>query len=76
MIEALDGLKRISRDPEAPVRLPIVGRYRDKGLTILGKLESGTIHVGMDVTVMPTGETVSYYMFKPNNEDPSYWNSG
>ena len=50
----LDSLELKGRDPDAPVRIPVLDRYSDRGTIAMGKVESGTIRPGMKVTVMPT----------------------
>jgi peptide chain release factor subunit 3 len=42
------------RDPNAPLRIPVLDRYTDRGTIAMGKVESGVIRPGMKVTVMPT----------------------
>ena len=42
------------RDPLAPVRIPVLDRYTDRGTIAMGKVESGTIRSGTKVNVMPT----------------------
>ncbi|KAF0983245.1 hypothetical protein FDP41_010310 [Naegleria fowleri] len=55
LIEALDEIKfTVTHDSSAPLRLPIIDRYRDKGCTVaLGKVLSGQIKIGQKVVVMP-----------------------
>ncbi|EFC38571.1 predicted protein [Naegleria gruberi] len=55
LIEALDDIKLTAvHDVNAPLRLPIIDRYRDKGCTVvLGKVLSGQIKIGQKVVVMP-----------------------
>lgn len=50
----LDSLELKGRDADAPVRIPVLDRYSDRGTIAMGKVESGTIRPGMKVTVMPT----------------------
>lgn len=58
IIEALD---TIEKDPEAefkPLRFPIQDVYKfDHRRIIAGKLEAGTIKVGDEVTISPSGKT-------------------
>ncbi|KAL9652258.1 hypothetical protein ABK040_011918 [Willaertia magna] len=55
LIEALDEIKfTVKHDASAPLRLSIIDRYKDKGMTVcLGKVASGQIKVGQKVVVMP-----------------------
>ncbi|KAL7721002.1 Guanine nucleotide regulatory protein [Entamoeba marina] len=55
LIELLDTLKPYMGDPNAPIRLPIIDKFKDgKGNSVvLGKVESGTIKNGSKMVVMP-----------------------
>lgn len=55
LISLLDSLVLKGRDPAAPMRIPVLDRYNDRGTIAMGKVESGTVRPGMKVTVMPTG---------------------
>lgn len=50
----LDSLVMKERDASAPLRIPVLDRYSDRGTIAMGKVESGVIRPGMKVTVMPT----------------------
>mmetsp|Transcript_859 Transcript_859/g.1793 ORF Transcript_859/g.1793 Transcript_859/m.1793 type:complete len:590 (-) Transcript_859:2125-3894(-) len=69
LIDLLDSLEISGRDATAPVRVPILDRYTDRGTIAMGKVESGVIRPGMKVTLMPTRA-----VFKVDavwaNEDP------
>lgn len=54
LMSLLDSLEMKGRDAEAPVRIPVLDRYTDRGTIAMGKVESGTIRPGMKVIVMPT----------------------
>ena len=43
------------RDPEGPLRIPILDKMKDKDLTVHGKVESGTIRLGDKLAIMPSG---------------------
>ncbi|KAK8951546.1 hypothetical protein KSP39_PZI004477 [Platanthera zijinensis] len=53
LFEVLDGIEIPLRDPEAPVRMPIIDKYKDMGIVLMGKIESGTIHEGDSLLIMP-----------------------
>mmetsp|Transcript_3536 Transcript_3536/g.5263 ORF Transcript_3536/g.5263 Transcript_3536/m.5263 type:complete len:603 (+) Transcript_3536:153-1961(+) len=57
LFSLLDSLEMAGRDPAAPVRVPVLDRYHDRGTIVMGKVESGTIRPGMKVTLMPTRNT-------------------
>jgi len=50
----LDSLQMTGRDSEAPLRIPVLDRYTDRGTIAMGKVESGVLRVGNKVTLMPT----------------------
>ena len=54
LFKLLDSLEISGRDPSAPIRIPVLERYHDRGTIVMGKVESGIIRPGMKVTVMPT----------------------
>jgi peptide chain release factor subunit 3 len=53
LFETLDLIESMDRNPLAPVRLPIVDKWRDMGTIIMGKIESGFIAVGDTLQIMP-----------------------
>ncbi|KAL7533162.1 hypothetical protein ACHAXR_007602 [Thalassiosira sp. AJA248-18] len=57
LMTLLDSLQISARKPDAPVRIPVLDRYTDRGTIAMGKVESGTIRPGMKVIVMPTRQT-------------------
>jgi len=57
LMSLLDSLKLTGRDSNAPVRIPVLDRYTDRGTIAMGKVESGTIRPGMKITMMPTRQT-------------------
>ena len=57
--QLLDQIDIPNRDDNAPVRLPILDRYKENALYIMGKLESGTLKYGETYTLMPTKAKVT-----------------
>jgi peptide chain release factor subunit 3 len=54
MLAFLDSLAPVERKADAPLRIPVVDSFKDRGLTIvMGKIESGTLAVGQTVFLMP-----------------------
>lgn len=50
----LDNLPPVERKADAPLRIPVVDSFKDRGLTvIMGKIEAGTVAVGQNVFLMP-----------------------
>jgi peptide chain release factor subunit 3 len=54
LLSLLDSLEMKGRDCDAPVRVPVLDRYTDRGTIAMGKVESGTVRPGMKVVLMPT----------------------
>jgi peptide chain release factor subunit 3 len=69
LLGLLDSLELTGRDPTAPLRIPILDRYTDRGTIAMGKVESGVIRPGMKVTLMPTRNTYKVDAVWAN-EDP------
>jgi peptide chain release factor subunit 3 len=69
LLGLLDSLELSGRDPTAPLRIPVLDRYTDRGTIAMGKVESGVIRPGMKVTLMPTRNTYKVDSVWAN-EDP------
>lgn len=54
LMSLLDSLEMKGRDADAPLRIPVLDRYTDRGTIAMGKVESGTVRPGQKVTLMPT----------------------
>ncbi|UJR11356.1 hypothetical protein I4U23_015537 [Adineta vaga] len=52
-IEYLDNLPSLDRNIDGPFRMPIVEKYREMGMIIMGKIESGCCRVGDRCVIMP-----------------------
>lgn len=55
LLELLDGISIGGRDPDGPLRIPVLDRYLDRGLVAMGKVEAGTAREGAEVAIMPQG---------------------
>ena len=53
LLELLDSISIGGRDPEAPLRVPLVDKYMDRGIIAMGKVEAGTVREGMEIVIMP-----------------------
>lgn len=53
LFEVLDNMPLPVRSAEEPLRIPIIDRIKDQGLTAYGKVESGTLVKGLRVILMP-----------------------
>jgi peptide chain release factor subunit 3 len=69
LLDLLDTLEIKDRDPTAPLRIPVLERYNDRGTIAMGKVESGVIRPGMKVALMPTRNTYKVDAVWAN-EDP------
>lgn len=54
LLEILDELELPPRDPDGPLRIPILDKMRDRGTVVFGKVESGSVKVGDQLAIMPT----------------------
>jgi len=60
LIQVLDALKPLDRLTEAPLRIPVLDKYKEHGKTfILGKVETGFLKCGDTVLSSPAGLTLS-----------------
>ena len=53
LLELLDAVVVTGRDAEAPLRVPVLDRYADRGLIVMGKVEAGTVREGQKVFIQP-----------------------
>ncbi|XP_059453395.1 uncharacterized protein LOC132183941 isoform X2 [Corylus avellana] len=53
LFEALDATHIPQRDPEGPFRMPVIDKFREKGIVVMGKVESGTVCEGDSLLIMP-----------------------
>ena len=68
LTDALDAFPRAAAPVEQPFRLPVQDVYRQDGRRlIVGRVESGQIKVGDDVTVWPTGRNAQVTSFESWN---------
>ena len=58
LIPYLDNLPMMARSGSGPVRLPIVEKYKDMGVIVLGKIESGRIYKGQQLIMQPNKRKV------------------
>ncbi|XP_020270278.1 eukaryotic peptide chain release factor GTP-binding subunit ERF3A isoform X2 [Asparagus officinalis] len=58
LFEILDTIELPPRDPKAPLRMPIIDKYKDMGTVVMGKIESGSIREGDSLYVMPNKANV------------------
>lgn len=58
LFEILDSIEIPLRDSKGPLRMPIIDKYKDMGTVAMGKIESGSIHEGDSLLVMPNNASV------------------
>lgn len=54
LISTLDALRLSNRNPDAPLRVPCLDRYIERGCIVMGKVESGTLRRGDEIAIAPT----------------------
>ena len=55
LLEIMDDIELAFRDPEGPLRIPILEKFSDRGTWVMGKVEQGTIRMGQKYIIMPNG---------------------
>jgi len=55
MMEILDNLPVEDRDPNGPLRIPVLEKVKEKGVVAHGKIESGTLRIGDQIMLCPGG---------------------
>ncbi|CAI2737727.1 unnamed protein product [Dicrocoelium dendriticum] len=58
LLEYLDSLPSITRKIHGPLRIPITDKYKDMGIFVTGKVESGSVCRGQSAILMPNKTTV------------------
>jgi len=76
LIPYLDGLPTVNRSSDGPVRLPIVDRYKDMGVIVLGKVESGMITKGQHLVMQPNKRKVKVLGIQSDEVDVDSAKSG
>jgi peptide chain release factor subunit 3 len=71
-LSTLDSLPVLERNRSAPLRLPILSKYKDLGTIIEGKVEQGTVSVGDKLFVMPNRTPVEVMNVWLDQDEVSY----
>lgn len=71
-LSTLDSLPVLERAKNAPLRLPILSKYKDMGTIIEGKVEQGTVAVGDKLWVMPNRVPVEVMNVWLDQDEVSY----
>ncbi|KAL8564018.1 Eukaryotic peptide chain release factor GTP-binding subunit ERF3A [Nucella lapillus] len=69
LLEYLDYMPPMNRDKDAPVRTPVVDRYKDMGTIMLGKIESGVVFCNQKLTLMPNKTNVKVVSLITDEEE-------
>ena len=56
------------RDPNGPLRVPVLDKMADRGAVIFGKVESGTVKLGDYIKLMPSGISCQVQTIYNNKE--------
>lgn len=49
----MDEVEVVGRDPEGPFCMPVLEKYKDMGVNIMGKSESGTVKIADQLLLLP-----------------------
>ena len=73
LLDLLDTTDPPPRDRAGPLRISILDRYREGGMQIMGKVESGTLKFGSSYTIMPSKINVEIsWIFNSEDEGVPY----
>mmetsp|Transcript_21106 Transcript_21106/g.66350 ORF Transcript_21106/g.66350 Transcript_21106/m.66350 type:complete len:567 (+) Transcript_21106:55-1755(+) len=56
LLSCLDNLVVSGRSSDAPLRVPVLDRFHDRGTIAMGKVETGRLSKGDEILVMPTNQ--------------------
>ena len=59
MLEIIDNLELPIRNPDGPLRIPVLDKMRDRGVVMFGKVESGTVRLGDQLSLFPSNTLCS-----------------
>ena len=73
----MDDLELPKRDPDGPIRIPILDKMKDRGIVVFGKVESGTVKMGEKLLLMPSNiPTQVANVYNSKNEPVKYAKPG
>lgn len=58
LFNIMDRMEVMERDPSGPFRMSVLDKYKDMGVIVMGKSESGTVNVGDSLLLMPNRQTI------------------
>jgi len=53
LLDILDNMQLPKRDPDGPLRIPVLDKMKDRGIVAFGKVECGTVRIGTKLAIMP-----------------------
>jgi len=54
LLEILDTMELPPRNPDAPIRIPVLDTMKDRGVVAFGRVESGTVKMGSKISITPS----------------------
>lgn len=54
LLNILDDMALLGRDETAPLRIPVLDRYTDRGTNVMGKIEAGYVNKDQKVIIAPS----------------------
>ncbi|EER15419.1 eukaryotic peptide chain release factor GTP-binding subunit, putative [Perkinsus marinus ATCC 50983] len=76
LFQVLDNANPPYRDPEAPLRIPIVDGYRDMGTIAMGKIEQGKAQPGQQCMLLPNKTVTEIQSVYIEDDEYKYANPG
>eukprot|EP01095_Lingulamoeba_sp_RSL-Kostka_P010388 TRINITY_DN372_c2_g1_i1.p1 TRINITY_DN372_c2_g1~~TRINITY_DN372_c2_g1_i1.p1 ORF type:complete len:517 (-),score=245.41 TRINITY_DN372_c2_g1_i1:229-1779(-) len=68
LLETLDTIPMMSRKLDAPLRIPVLDRYRDQGCTVaIGKIEAGVVNKGDTLVIYPNKQEAEVGFIEQDN---------
>lgn len=75
--DCLDALEPIPRDLKGPFRMPIIDKFKDRGVfSVFGKIESGTVQLSSTVILMPNKQQAEVVGMKYYDDDIDFAKAG
>lgn len=68
LLEFLDNMEHIHRNNEGPLRIPVANKFKDMGIIVGGKIESGCVKLNQSVIIMPNNTKAEVIGIDVNDE--------
>lgn len=72
----LDNIKLPERNPKGPLRIPLLEGFRDQGVSVIGKVESGTVVASQNALLLPKKIKVKVVSVTIRDQDVAYAKPG